>query len=269
MIAGLWIEKTKEVPADLGQWEFFTLPAIPIKRAPLKWKSSHGPAAVIAAFDDPNLIAHAGLVPVIRLAERCGPPALVAEKVRLTGAKNGAGTAADAKAMSVVGGMTAGADSIENLDVLRHGGLPKLFGGVRAPSTLGTFLRAFIWGHVRQLESVARAFTCHLAAHTGLVPQGYEVMFVDTDSKVKWVNGPAKQGASFGYTKVRGLHFQIVTVKTSTCAPVIVAARLRKGLAGSGKCSAAAGSAQIEAPSPTVTVRSSARRINGVKLRSQ
>lgn len=58
---------------------------------------------------------------------------------------------------------------------------------------------------------------------------------MDIDSKVKQVYGPAKQGASFGYTKQRGLHFQIVTVKTGTCAPVIVATRLRKGAAGSGK----------------------------------
>ncbi|WP_406724552.1 hypothetical protein WJ438_07750 [Streptomyces sp. GD-15H] len=135
-------------------------------------KLFHSPAAAHAAFDEPNLIAHAGLVPVIRMAERCGLPVLVAEKVKLTGAKNGAGTAADAKVMSIVGGMAAGADSINDLDVLRHGGLPKLFGEVRAPSTLGTFLRAFTWGHTRQLESAARAFTCNLAAHTGFVPKG-------------------------------------------------------------------------------------------------
>jgi len=198
-------------------------------------KSSHSPSAVFAAFDEPNLIAHAGLIPVVRLAERCDLPRLVSEKVKLTGAKNGAGTAADAKAMSIVAGMVAGADSIDDLDLLRHGGLPRLFGGIRAPSTLGSFLRAFTWGHVRQLQSATRAFTCTLAAHTGLVPKTDEVAFVDIDSKVKQVYGPAKQGASFGYTKQRGLHFQIVTVKTGTCAPVIVATRLRKGSAGSGK----------------------------------
>jgi hypothetical protein len=159
----------------------------------------------------------------------------VAQKVKLTGAQNGAGTAPEAKVMSIVGGMAAGADSIDDLDVLRHGGLARLFGGVRAPSTLGTFLRAFAWGRVRQLESAARAFTCNLATHTGLIPQADEVVFVGIDSKVKQVYGPAKQGASFGYTKRRGLHFQIVTVKTSTCAPVIVATRLRKGSANSGK----------------------------------
>ncbi|MER7690828.1 hypothetical protein [Streptomyces sp. NPDC097610] len=141
-------------------------------------------------FDAPDLIARAGLIPTIQLAERCGLPALVAEKVRLTGAKKGAGTAADAKALSIVGGMVAGADSIDDLDVLRHGGLPRLFGGVRAPSALGTFLRPFTWGQVRQLEAAMRAFTCRLATHTGLVPTGDEVVFVDIDSKVKPVYGP-------------------------------------------------------------------------------
>ncbi|GAA0957691.1 hypothetical protein GCM10009576_086050 [Streptomyces rhizosphaericus] len=87
----------------------------------------------------------------------------MAEKVKLTGAKNGAGTTPDEMALSIIGGMVAGADSIDDLDVLRHGGLPRLLGGMRAPSTPGTFLRAFTWGHVRQLEAAARAFTCNLA----------------------------------------------------------------------------------------------------------
>ncbi|MGA5200437.1 hypothetical protein [Streptomyces variegatus] len=107
-------------------------------------------------------------------------------KVKFPGAKNGAGTAG-AKSMSIVGGMVAGADSIDDLDVLRRGGLAQLFGGVRAPSTLGSFLRAFTWGHVCQLESAVRTFTCNLASHTGLVPAGDEVAFVDIDSKVKLV----------------------------------------------------------------------------------
>ncbi|MEU3657496.1 IS1380 family transposase, partial [Streptomyces sp. NPDC032161] len=71
---------------------------------------SHTPAAVSAAFDDPSLVAHAGLVPVLRLAERCGLARLTAEKVKLTGAGNGAGAAADAKVTSIVAGMAAGAD---------------------------------------------------------------------------------------------------------------------------------------------------------------
>jgi hypothetical protein len=99
-------------------------------------KVSHRPAGLFAAFDDADLIAHAGLVPMIRLAERCGLAAVVAAKVKLTGAKNGAGTTVGAKVMSIAGGMEAGANSIDDLDVLRHGGLARLFGGLRAPSTL-------------------------------------------------------------------------------------------------------------------------------------
>ncbi|MFE9890368.1 hypothetical protein [Streptomyces scopuliridis] len=105
-------------------------------------QSSHATAAVSAAFDDTNLIAYAGLVPVMRLAERCGLARLAAEKVKLGEAKNSAGASAGAKVTSIVAGMAAGADSIADLDVLRHGAMPALFGGTRAPSTLGTFLRA-------------------------------------------------------------------------------------------------------------------------------
>jgi Transposase DDE domain group 1 len=198
-------------------------------------KSSHSPAATFAAFDDPNLLAHGGLAPAVRLAERCGLPGLVREKVRLSGAGNGAGAAPDAKVMSLVAGMLAGADSIDDVGVLRHGAMAKAFAGVRAPSTLGSFLRAFTWGHVRQLESATRAFTCNLAGHCNLLPGGDQVVYLDIDSKVKQVYGAAKQGAEHGYTKVKGLHFQIVTASTPLAAPVIVASRLRKGSAGSAK----------------------------------
>lgn len=93
---------------------------------------------------------------MLRLAERCGLSRLVAEKVKLTGARNGAGAAADAKVTSVVGGMVAGADSIDDLGMLRHGAMPAVFGGIRAPSTLGTFPRAFTHGHALQLHAVHR-----------------------------------------------------------------------------------------------------------------
>src|SRR5213596_3099485 len=85
---------------------------------------SHTPAAVSAAFDDANLIAHAGLVPVMRLAERCGLSRLTAKKVKPSRAKNGAGAGADAKVASIVAGMAAGEDSIDDLDILRHGAMP-------------------------------------------------------------------------------------------------------------------------------------------------
>ncbi|MFJ3978145.1 hypothetical protein [Streptomyces sp. NPDC090021] len=198
-------------------------------------KSSHTSAAAFAAFDDRNLLAHGGLAPAVRLAERCGLPALVSEKVRLTGALNGAGTAPGAKVMSLVAGMLAGADSIDDMDVLRHGAMATAFGGVRASSTLGTFLRAFTWGHVRQLESAGRVFTANLASHCNLLPGSDEIVCLDIDSKVKQVYGAAKQGAEHGYTKVRGLHFQIVTASTPLAAPIVVATRLRKGSAGSAR----------------------------------
>ncbi|MFJ8391173.1 IS1380 family transposase, partial [Streptomyces sp. NPDC094438] len=198
-------------------------------------RSSHTAAATFAAFDDPNLLAYGGLAPAIRLAERCGLSGLVRDKARLAGAVNGAGTAADAKVMSLIAAMLAGADSIEDTDVLRHGAMNRAFTGMRAPSTLGTFLRAFAWGHVRQLEFAARAFTRNLAGHCNLLPGSDEIVYLDIDSKVKQVYGAAKQGAEHGYTKVRGLHFQIVTASTPIAAPVIVATRLRKGSAGSAK----------------------------------
>lgn len=198
-------------------------------------KSSHSPAATFAAFDDRNLLAHGGLAPAVRLAERCGLPLLIRERVRLAGADNGAGATPDAKVMSLVMAMLAGADSIDDTAVLRHGAMHRAFTGMRAPSTLGSFLRAFTWGHVRQLQSTVRTFTCALTGHCNLLPGGDQVVYLDIDSKVKQVYGAAKQGAEHGYTKVRGLHFQIVIASTPLAAPVIVAERLRKGSAGSAK----------------------------------
>jgi len=113
---------------------------------------SHSPSEVSAVFDDPNLVSCAGLAPVVALAQRCGLAELVATKLTLS-ARGGAN--AHLKVPGLVAGMVAGADSIDDMDLLRHGGMDRLFGGVRAPSTMGTFLRAFTFGHVRQLDSVA------------------------------------------------------------------------------------------------------------------
>ena len=195
-------------------------------------QSSHAAPAVSASFSEPNLITAAGLVPLIRLAERCELATLIRRHVDL-GVTTGANPAG--KTMSLVAAMCAGADSIDDADLLRAGGLHRLFDGIYAPSTLGSFLRSFTHGHVRQLQAAARRFTANLIGHAGLVPAGEPVVFLDIDSKVKQVYGPAKQGASFGYTHVRGLHFQIVTASTPSSRPVIVATRLRRGSAGSGK----------------------------------
>ena len=110
---------------------------------------------------------------------------------------------AQVKVGCLVAGMVAGADSIDDLDVLRHGALPTLFGGVRAPSTLGSFLRAFTWGNVLQLQKVSRLLLAGLAGRTPLLPGADVLAFVDLDSMQKRVYGHAKQGAAFGYTKIR------------------------------------------------------------------
>ncbi|MFE5828387.1 IS1380 family transposase [Streptomyces erythrochromogenes] len=199
-------------------------------------KVSHTPAAVSAAFDDPNLIAHAGLVPLMRLAERCGLAPLVAERVRLTGAKNGAGAGPDAKVTSIVAGMAAGADSIDDLHVLRHGAMPVLFAGVRAPSTLGSFLRAFTHGHALQLHAVHRRFLAALAEHTPLLPGAGEKAFIDVDSTHKRVYGRTKQGAEYGRFKgVRTLHPLLATICTHASRPVIATVRMRRGKAADSR----------------------------------
>jgi hypothetical protein len=194
-------------------------------------QSSHAAGAVSASFTDPNLIASAGLVPLVRLAEQHGLPDLISAHVSL-GVTTGANPAG--KAMTIVAGMCAGADSIDDLDMLRTGGMDKAFDRIYAPSTLGSFLRSFTHGHVRQLQAATGRFTAGLIGSLGLLADS-DVIHLDIDSKVKQVYGPDKQGASFGYTKVRSLHFQIVTASTPTSRPVIVATRLRAGKAGSGR----------------------------------
>jgi hypothetical protein len=197
---------------------------------------------VDAVFDDPNLVASAGVVPVMRLAERVGLHQLVDDRVR---APESAGANAGLKIASIVAGMLTGADSIDDLDVIRHGGMGRLFTGARAPSTVGTFLRAFTWGHARQLESVARQVTVGLAASTPMLAGAEQMLFIDADSTLGEVHGHAKQGAAFGHAKVggyvvrlRGYHPQIVTLSTQDTAPVIAATRLRAGNAGSARAAA-------------------------------
>ncbi|KAB7739046.1 IS1380 family transposase [Nostocoides sp. F2B08] len=193
---------------------------------------SHTPAATSAVFDDPNLIGSAGLVPILRLAETAGLGALADERLSVPTDK---GANAGAKVSALVAGMVAGADSIEDMALLRHGGMGRVFGRCYAPSTLGSFLRTFTFGHVRQLDAVASRFLTRLAMDTPLVAGVSEVAVVDIDDTIVEVHGYAKQGAGFGYTKVRGLNALIATVSTESCAPVIVAQRLRKGSANSAR----------------------------------
>ena len=187
---------------------------------------------VSAVFDDPNLIGSAGLVPVMRLAERAGLHDFLQCHLTVPCPN------ADVKAAGVVAGMLAGADSIDDLDVLRHGGMAKVFTGVKAPSTLGTFLRSFRFGHVRQLDAVSSRVLAGLATTVPMVLAGATdpdgIAFVDVDDTIRQTHGYQKQGVGYGYCKVKGLNAQLATLSSPTCAPVIAAARLRKGNAVSG-----------------------------------
>jgi hypothetical protein len=200
---------------------------------------SHDPLKTSARFDDPNLVSRAGLVPVMGLAERAGLFALARQHVSIAGpcGANGA-----AKIGCLVGGMAAGADSIDDLDMLRHGAMPAIFGGLRAPSTLGSFLRSFTWGNVLQLGKVGRELLAELARRADLLPGAGTLAFVDVDSTQRRVYGHAKQGAAFGHTKiqgktvlVRGLNALAATICTPQSAPVIAATRLRGGNASSAR----------------------------------
>jgi hypothetical protein len=138
------------------------------------------------------------------------------------------------KVGSLVGGMVAGADSIADLAILRHGAMGTVFDRPYAPSTLGSFLREFTFGHVRQLDAVASRFLSNLAEKTALV-SGIDTgrVLVDIDDSIIEVHGHGKQGSGYGYSGVRGLNALLATVTTDTCAPVILTQRLRRGACGS------------------------------------
>jgi hypothetical protein len=193
---------------------------------------SHARRAISARFDDPNLVSRAGLVPVMALADRCGLARLLTERLTIA-AKGGANAAA--KILTLVAGMVAGADSIEDMDLVRHGGMGRLFTGTRAPSTLGTFLRCFTFGHVRQLDAVAAGLLARLAAHTPVLPAADQLVLVDIDDTVRQTYGYAKQGAGRGYTGIKGLNALLAVVSTPTSAPLIATTRLRRGATNSAR----------------------------------
>src|SRR4029077_11536844 len=212
-------------------------------RKALPVQVSHRFIASSAVFDDDHLVSCAGLVPVMTLAAQTGLPQLLADKVRIPVPRIRSGSANPSpKLTTVIAGMCAGADSIDDLDVVRSGGMKTLFGGVYAPSTVGTLLREFTFGHARQLESVLREHLVALCEHVELLPGAEQQVFIDIDSLLRPVYGHAKQGASYGHTKIagkqvlrKGLSPLATTVSTGGCAPVIAGMRLRAGKTGSGK----------------------------------
>jgi Transposase DDE domain group 1 len=193
---------------------------------------SHAVAVGSARFDDRNLVSAGGLVPVLGLADRVGLRGLVGEQLTVPTDK---GAHAGSKVTALVAGMVAGADSIEDMNLLRHGGMGRLFTGVFAPSTLGSFLRCFAFGHVRQLDAVAARLVANLAAQTPVLPGAARIAYLDVDDTIRATYGYAKQGAGYGYSGVKGLNALLAALSTPGGAPVIVATRLRKGSANSAR----------------------------------
>jgi hypothetical protein len=186
---------------------------------------SHGIDRIDATFDEPNLVANAGLLLVATLTQRLGLEALIDATVKLIGRVGGARPGR--KVLTLVHAMIVGASHIDHSDMLRAGSTASVLGHrVMAPSTLGTFLRSFTFGHVRQLEAViGRALERAWAAGAG---PGAAALVIDIDSTICPVDGKQKQGAGFGYTKVLGYHPLLATRADSG---EVLHARMRKGAA--------------------------------------
>src|SRR3954467_7187135 len=184
---------------------------------------------VAVCFDDERAVADAGIVVVGTLARRLGIEAVVDERVVL-GERMGAGNEG-AKVMTLISAMALGADCIDDCDLLRSGRTADVLGHrVMAPSTLGTFLRAFTFGHVRQLDRVLGE-TLQRAWQAGAGP-GDGRLVVDVDSFVGEAFGPKKQGAAFGYTRVRGYH-PLLATRSDTGEVLHI--RLRTGSANTSR----------------------------------
>jgi hypothetical protein len=193
-------------------------------------RSSHNLAGIETTFDEDNLVANAGLVAPGALAQKLGVAELIDDHLRLpidaVGRANGG-----KKAMTVIGAMLAGGDSIADVDVLRAGAGPELFDQGRAPSTIGIWLRGFIWASVRMLDGVSRQVLAR-AWQAGLGPQLDADLTVDFDSTICQVYGTSKQGARFGYTHVRGYHPLLATLAGTG---EVLHARMRGGNAGAAR----------------------------------
>jgi len=181
-------------------------------------------------FDDERAVSDAGVMLVATLAGRLGIEMLAGRLVRLRRDRPGAANAGR-KVMAVIFAMVLGADSIDDCEVLRAGRTHRLLGGwIPAPSTLGTFLRAFTFGHVRQLDALLGG-ALERAWRAGAGP-GDERLVVDVDSFVGEVCGRLKQGAAYGYTSLLGYH-PILATRADTREVLHI--RLRKGSANTQK----------------------------------
>jgi hypothetical protein len=191
-------------------------------------RASHNLTGVSVSCDEPNLVSGAGLLPAAVLAQKIGLAELVEQRVRL--ARHGAN--GGTKALTVVGSMLLGGDSVADTALLQGGATGELFDQLRAPSTIGSWLRSFKWSNVRELDAVSRELLARLwAAGAGPVDPAGPLVF-DLDSTICPVYGRGKQAAGFGYTKVRGYHPQLATLAETG---QVIFSRLRGGPAGAAR----------------------------------
>jgi hypothetical protein len=191
-------------------------------------RASHDLSPITTTFDESNLVPNAGLLPAAVLAQRIDLAGLIDERLHL--ARHGASSGT--KALTVIGSMLTGGDSIDDVAVLRSGATRSLFDLTRAPSTIGTWLRAHKWSNVRQFDAISRELLARLWACSAGPADLSAPLTIDLDSTIVEVQGRKKQGAAFGYTKVRGYHPQL-----ATCAQTgqVLMNRLRGGSAGAAR----------------------------------
>lgn len=186
--------------------------------------SSHSPSRLSVMFDDDHAVANAGLALVGVLTDSLELETLCEETIDVAPFPG-------RRVATLVHAMVAGASCIDDADVLRSGATGSVLSHrVMAPSTLGTFLRRFSFGHVRQLDSVAEQLLTR-AWSLGAGP-GDSPMTIDLDSTILEVHGTAKQGAAYGYTHVLGYHPLAATRATTG---EVLHARFRKGSANTGR----------------------------------
>lgn len=184
---------------------------------------SHKIDGIGVTFDESNLVPNAGLLLVSTLISRLGLESLINEKVKIPSKKGG--YLPGRKVLTLVDAMLSGASHIDHADILRAGATKEVLSHrVMASSTLGTFLRSFTFGHVRQLESAAGEALIRAWSHIKLPGS----ITLDVDSTICEVTGKKKQGAAYGYTKVLGYH-PLLATRADTGE--IIQGRMRKGSA--------------------------------------